>query len=104
MKRNPEDSKPDVNRAQILKMVRQSKNFSKITDDQLMYVTDPHLVKLQAGLSLNGKIQQMSKHPHFEGCQMFSVSQLERIYKVFGLVHDNMSLRTKPAQTSSFVN
>ena len=43
MKRNPEDMKPADKRAKILQSLRQSttKKFSTLSDDQLLYVTDP---------------------------------------------------------------
>ena len=52
-----EDMKPPEDRAQIMKTCRQSHKFLKLTDEQLLYVTDPSLLKSQVGLSMIEKVE-----------------------------------------------
>ena len=51
-----EELKPPDDRAQIIQTCRQCNKFFELTDEQLMYVTDPSLFKSQAGLSLKEKV------------------------------------------------
>ena len=87
-----DEPKQFASREELIKDLRRRGKYETLTDEQILYFTDPDRLKAQQGLSLEEKIAEFWNSPIGWVSDKFKVhmkvSILIGLYKEFGIEHE----------------